>query len=73
MGIGVGVFLIAVGLILAVATRFDVAGLDVQTVGWILVFVGVLVIILTTVFWGRRGGDHPQYAEDRAPDEQPPP
>ncbi len=54
MGIGVSVFLIALGLILAIATSFDLAGLDIQIVGWILVAAGVLGLIMTTVIWGPR-------------------
>ncbi len=54
MGIGVSVFLIALGLILAIATSFDLAGLDIQVVGWILVAAGVLGLIMTTVIWGPR-------------------
>jgi len=54
MGIGVSVFLIALGLILAVATSFDLAGLDIQIVGWILVAAGVLGLVVTTVIWAPR-------------------
>jgi hypothetical protein len=54
MGIGVSVFLIALGLILAVATSFELAGLDIQVVGWILVAAGVLGLIMTLVVWGPR-------------------
>ncbi len=54
MGIGVSVFLIAVGLILALATHIVVSGLDLHTVGWILVAVGVLGLVMTTLIWGPR-------------------
>ena len=41
MGIGVSIFLIAVGAILALAVNAEVYGLDLQTVGWILMAVGL--------------------------------
>lgn len=54
MGIGASIVLIAVGLILALATNFDIAGLDIQIIGWILVAAGVLGLIMTTLIWGPR-------------------
>jgi Domain of unknown function (DUF6458) len=54
MGIGVSVFLIAVGLILALAVHVTVAGLDVQLVGWILVIAGVLGLVTSFAFFGPR-------------------
>ncbi len=45
MGIGVSIFLIAVGLILALAVEATVAGLDIQLIGWILAAVGVVGLI----------------------------
>lgn len=55
MGIGISIFLIAVGLILALAVDFNVAGLDIQFVGWILAVVGLIGLIMAGVVWGRRG------------------
>jgi len=55
MGIGASIFLIALGLILALAVEFDVAGIDIQVIGWILVAAGVIGVILTlAVFAPRR-------------------
>lgn len=54
MGIGVSIFLIAIGAILAFAVNATVAGLDIQVVGWILMIVGVVGLILTLLVWGRR-------------------
>ena len=48
MGYGLGVFLLALGLILARRAGLD-HGVDLTTVGWILVLAGVLVIVLTAV------------------------
>ena len=50
MGYGLGVFLLAAGLMLAFAVGDTyVAGVNLVTVGWILVLAGVLVIVLTAV------------------------
>jgi hypothetical protein len=62
MGIGASIFLIAVGLILALAVHVTVSGIDIQIIGWILVIAGVLGLILFFTIWGprpratRRGG-----------------
>jgi len=57
MGIGASIFLIAVGLILALAVNFDISGLDINVIGWILVAVGILGLIMTAlVFAPRRRG-----------------
>ena len=47
MGYGLGVFLLAVGLILALAVTDNLANVDLTLVGWILTAAGVLVIVLT--------------------------
>jgi hypothetical protein len=55
MGIGISIFLIAVGAILAFAVHDTVSGIDLQTVGWILMVVGALGIVLfLAVFMPRR-------------------
>ena len=57
MGIGVSIFLIAVGLILALAINVDTEGrIDVPMVGWILVVVGILGMLLSLIFWSSWGG-----------------
>ena len=53
MGIGVSVFLIALGLILALAVDVNLAGLDLETVGWILALVGIGGLVLTLTVWNR--------------------
>ena len=47
MGYGLGVFLIALGLILALAVNDSLNGVDLTMVGWILALAGLLVIALT--------------------------
>ena len=56
MGIGVSIFLIAVGAILAFAVDADVSGLEITTIGWIVLAVGVLGLILSMIFWSSWGG-----------------
>lgn len=49
MGYGLGILLLVVGLILALAVNASVSGVDIQTLGWILVLGGVIVLVLTAV------------------------
>jgi hypothetical protein len=56
MGLGVSIFLIAVGAILAFAVNASVSGLDVQAIGWILMIVGIVGGILSMLFWSSWGG-----------------
>ena len=53
MGIGVSLLLIAVGAVLAFAT---VSGLEIHTVGWILLAVGAFGALLSLLFWSSWGG-----------------
>ncbi|HEV2071212.1 MAG TPA: DUF6458 family protein [Acidimicrobiales bacterium] len=50
MGIGVSVFLLAVGAILAFAVDVTVSGLDLETVGVILMIVGALGLLISALF-----------------------
>jgi membrane protein implicated in regulation of membrane protease activity len=54
MGIGLGIFLLATGLILALAVGDSVEGVDLQLVGWILTGVGALAIVLSLVLATQR-------------------
>lgn len=47
MGYGFGGFLIAVGLILALAVQDSISGVELTTVGWILAAVGALILAIT--------------------------
>ena len=53
MGYGLGIFLLALGLILALAVQDAISNVDLTTIGWILVLAGVLVIVLTAVQMNR--------------------
>jgi len=44
----------ALGAILAFAVDWNVSGVDLHTVGWILMVVGAGGLILFFVFWNRR-------------------
>lgn len=63
MGIGASIFLLALGAILAFAVEASVAGVDIQTVGVILMVAGVLGLLITllwlTVLSDRRRGTVP--------------
>lgn len=54
MGIGVGIFLIAVGAILAFAVSATVSGINIATVGVILIVVGAIGIVLELILWAPR-------------------
>lgn len=73
------IFLIAVGAILRFATHFHVKGLDLQTVGLILMIagaVGLLIAIWQWAVWSRRSRQAEVLVDDRRtvdPNYQPPP
>ncbi len=56
MGIGVSLLLIAVGAILTWAVSADVSGVDLNTVGIILMIVGAVGGLISLVFWSSWGG-----------------
>jgi hypothetical protein len=56
MGIGVSIFLIAVGAILAFAVNVATSGIDLNTVGVILMIVGGIGLLLSLIFWSTWGG-----------------
>ena len=58
MGIGTSIFLIAVGAILKFAVNASVSGLKIDTIGLILMIVGVLGLVISlfyTTIYARRG------------------
>ena len=66
MGIGTSIFLIAVGAILRYAVNVTVSEIELETVGLILIIVGIigLVISLAVIFMARDDGP-------RRPDDYP--
>jgi hypothetical protein len=61
MSIGASLFLIAVGAILYFAVNAELAGIEIETVGLILMIIGVLGLVVTLFLLGRagRGGREP--------------
>jgi hypothetical protein len=47
VGIGTSIFLIAVGAILYFAVNADISGLEISTVGLILMIVGILGLVIS--------------------------
>jgi Domain of unknown function (DUF6458) len=68
MGIGISVFLIAVGAILAFAVDVTVSGLDLDTVGVILMIAGAIGLLWSLLYlntaWGRRAPVADEYVDD---------
>jgi Domain of unknown function (DUF6458) len=56
MGIGVGIFLIAVGAILTFAVNATSSAVNVDAVGWILMGVGLVAILMSLIFWSTWAG-----------------
>ena len=54
MGLGGSIALIAIGLILAFAVDFNLAGVDVHLIGLILTGVGILGLVLWFLVWAPR-------------------
>jgi hypothetical protein len=65
MGIGVSVFLLALGAILAFAVNATVSGIDIHTIGYILMVAGAIGLAMTTLIFGRRDSVGAGVVEDR--------
>ena len=71
MGIGISIILMAVGAVLAFGVHVASSGIDVNTVGVILMIVGGIGLLVTLVMFGTGGGYGPfqrrtTYVEDGA-------
>jgi uncharacterized membrane protein YbhN (UPF0104 family) len=51
MGIGGGIFLIAIGAIVTFAIHADVSWIDLHVVGWIMMLSGATILSFTVWFW----------------------
>lgn len=77
MTIGTSIVLIAVGAVLRYAVTAHVSGIDIQTVGTILLLVGVLGLILSLIYtfaWSpaaRRRRVVDEYDDPRRPPRDP--
>jgi hypothetical protein len=56
MGIPLSLFLVAGGAILAFAVTGTANGIDIQTVGWILMIAGVVLLVLSLIMWDTWAG-----------------
>jgi hypothetical protein len=65
MGIGASVFLIALGAILTWAVHTTVSGIDINTVGVILMVAGAIGLAMTMLVFGRRDRVGAGVVEDR--------
>jgi len=65
VGIGTSLFLIAVGAILKFAVTGDVSGIEIPTVGVILMVVGVIGLLISLFWLGEWRGRHRTVIEDR--------
>jgi hypothetical protein len=54
MGIGGGIFLVAVGAIITFGLRAHLDWLDLKVVGWVLMLSGAAALVLTLWFWHDR-------------------
>ena len=74
MGLGVGLILAAAGAVLAFAVNTDVSGVNIHTIGWILLIVGIVGAVLSMIFWSSWAGPG-YYSRRRGPyvDDAPPP
>ena len=83
MGYGLGVFLLALGLILAFAVQDAIDAIDLTMIGYILAGAGLLIVVLTGVQANRRSQHttvarttHPdgsQSVQERSTHQDPPP
>ncbi|MDF5755857.1 DUF6458 family protein [Spongiactinospora sp. TRM90649] len=78
MGFGAALTFIAIGAVLAFAVQWDVPGIDLQMIGWILMGVGVVAGILTLIYTRKPGEDAVEvvepdivYTTDPAPENDP--
>jgi hypothetical protein len=51
VGIGVSVFLMAVGAVMTFALETDAEGINLDTVGIILMIVGAIGLLVSLLFW----------------------
>jgi Domain of unknown function (DUF6458) len=56
MGLGVGLILAAAGAVLAFAVNASVSGVNIHTIGWILLIVGIVGVLLSLTFWSSWAG-----------------
>jgi hypothetical protein len=60
MGIGISIFVIALGAVLRFAVTATTTGVNIHTVGVILMIVGAIGLVLSLVFWAALGSWYPR-------------
>ena len=65
MGIGISVFLIAVGAVLTFAVDATTEGFNLDTIGVILMVVGAVGLLVTMVIFGSHRGGSDVVVEER--------
>ncbi len=65
MGVGISIFLLAVGAIFTFALKTDVSGIDLGIVGWILMGVGLIGILISLVLMNQRSNTSHRVVEER--------
>jgi heme/copper-type cytochrome/quinol oxidase subunit 2 len=64
MGIGMSIFLIAVGAILRYAVNVTVEGVELDTVGLILIIVGIVGLVIALAVLFMANGDRSRGTDD---------
>ena len=77
-GLGTSLMIIAAGAILAFAVDYEATGIDIQTIGWVLMVVGIIGLLVSWLFLSsfsplERRGPATTYVVERHPETAPPP
>ena len=75
MPLGTSIFLIAVGAVLRYAVTATTSGINLHTVGTILIIVGIVGLVLSLLYmltWAPQRGAHRERVIERDPYREPP-
>ncbi len=72
MGIGLGIFLIVVGAILAFAVQDSISGVDLTMIGYICLGAGLLALIIALIVNAQRANTSHRTVVERRDDGLPP-
>ena len=68
MGIGTSILLIAIGAILKYAINADIEGIEIDTIGTILLIIGIIGLVISLIYMfvvsDRRRGTAPDPVDD---------
>lgn len=68
MGLGLGILLLVIGAILAFAVEYNLSGIELSTIGYILMAAGVLTLLLGLVMNAQRNNTTHREVVDRHTD-----